>query len=354
MSATDASTVAVTAAVPVRPRTTVNLLKDTDLTRSQMLRVLDTAGALKAEKAAGAERPQLSGRNIAIVFQKPSTRTRSAFEIAAHDEGAGSTFIDPVSSHMGESESIRDTAEVLGRLYDGIAFRGFEHATVEEIAEFAGVPVWNALTDAWHPTQALADILTIREHTTKRTLRETSVCFVGDGRNNVARSLLTACAIIGIDVRIAAPRELWPDAETVATATALAARSDGAVTITEDPSAGTSGADFVYTDVWVSMGEAEEIWDRRVRLLRPYRVDTALIESTGNPDTAFLHCLPSIHNTSTSVGARIQKKYGLDGAEVTDEVFCSSRSRVLEQAGNRVHTIKAVMLASLRPVGSED
>jgi ornithine carbamoyltransferase len=323
-----------------------HLLKDSDLSKAEVMDLLDLAGQLKIEKLTGNETPRLVDRNVALIFEKQSTRTRSAFEVAAHDQGAGSTFIDPSSSHMGSTESVEDTARVLGRMYDGIAFRGFHQSTVDELARCAGVPVWNALTDSWHPTQSLADLLTMREHSPK-PLDEISVCFVGDGHNNVARSLMTMGAIAGVDVRIATPRELAPDAATVSAAERLAALSGGRVTVTDDVAAGTRGADYIYTDVWVSMGDPDTVWSERVALLRPYRVDSVLMASTGNPATQFLHCLPSIHDTTTTAGEQLSEKYGLDGVEVSDDVFRSAQSRVFDQAENRMHTIKALMVRSL-------
>jgi ornithine carbamoyltransferase len=331
------------------PRVTslTHLLRDTDLSKTQFLALLDSAAALKQEKRAGRSTLRLSGKNIAVIFEKPSTRTRSAFEVALNDLGAGCTYMDSASSHLGSAESFEDTAKVLGRFFDGIAYRGFEQSSIDEISQYAGVPVWNALTDQWHPTQALADVLTMRENS-RGPLEEVSVAFLGDGRNNVARSLLTSAAILGMDVRIGAPAALQPDAETVATARRLADASGAHVLITDDVDACVRGADFLYTDVWVSMGEGQEQWDERIPLLRPYRVDAQLMQRTGNPETRFLHCLPSIHDRHTDLGRTLYEKYGLDGAEVSDEVFRSTASLVYAEAENRMHTIKAVLLASLQ------
>ena len=323
-----------------------HLLKDSDLSPSDAVALLDLACELRSEKVTHREVPRLGGTNIALIFEKQSTRTRSAFEVAAHDQGAGSTFIDPSSSHMGGTESVEDTARVLGRMYDGIAFRGFAQSTVEALAKYSGVPVWNALTDEWHPTQALADLLTMRDHS-DGSLESVSVCFVGDGHNNVARSLMTMGALVGLDVRIASPQQLAPDADSVADAVRLAAMSGGNVSVTTDVREGVRGADFIYTDVWVSMGDPQTVWDDRVALLRPYRVDMELMRSTGNPHTGFMHCLPSIHDASTTTGRILKEKYGLDGVEVSDEVFHSTRSIVFDQAENRMHTIKALILTSL-------
>jgi ornithine carbamoyltransferase len=323
-----------------------SLLKETDLERKEFLAFLDLAADLKRERAAGTERVMLAGRHIALVFAKNSTRTRCAFEVAAADQGARVTFIGPDGSHLGREETVRDTARVLGRLYDGIGFRGFGQDTVEELAAYAGVPVWNALTDDWHPTQMLADVLTMTEHQ-DGPLEDIAYCYTGDGRNNVARSLLVTGALLGMDVRIAAPKELQPPPELIATARALARHSGAQVTITDDAHQGVEGAGFVYTDVWMSMGEAEEGWAKRVELLLPYRVSADLMAATGRTDSRFMHCLPSIHNTDTTLGARVNYRFGLDGIEVTEQVFESPASIVFDQSENRMHTIKAVLVAAL-------
>jgi ornithine carbamoyltransferase len=322
------------------------LLKVLDLTKAQFLALTTSATDLKTAKAQGTEFPRMIGRNIALVFEKSSTRTRCAFEVAAHDQGAHVTYMGPEGSHIGREESIRDTARVLGRMFDGIEFRGFAQDTVEQLADHSGVPVWNGLTDSWHPTQMLADILTMTEHR-PGPIEEIAYCFLGDGRNNVARSLLVTGALLGMDVRIAAPRALWPPEDVVATARRLAATSGARVLVTDDVEQGVAGVDFAYTDVWVSMGESDERWNTRIPLLLPYRVTDELMAATGNPDTKFLHCLPSVHDRSTQLGARLFEQHGLDGAEVTDEVFESPRSLVFDQAENRLHTIKAVMVAAL-------
>ena len=321
------------------------LLKEADLSKDEFLRLVADAASLKAAKRAGTELPLLTGRTIALVFQKASTRTRCAFEVAAHDQGAHVTYLGPEGSHLGTEESVEDTARVLGRLYDGIEFRGFDQSTVEQIADAAGVPVWNGLTDQWHPTQMLADVLTMTEHH-DGPLDEVVLCFLGDGRN-VARSLLVTGALLGLDVRIAAPRDLWPPEDVVALAQGLAAGSGARLTVTEDSASGCAGADFLYTDVWVSMGEAPEIWDKRVPLLLPYRLTSELLVSTGKATTRVLHCLPAVHDRSTALGQRLFDAFGLDGAEVTDEVFRSAASVVFDQAENRLHTIKAVLLRGL-------
>ncbi|MCX2951466.1 ornithine carbamoyltransferase [Lentzea sp. NEAU-D7] len=323
-----------------------SLLKELDLTKEKFLDLVSQARGLKRAKASGVEHPVLTGKNIALVFEKSSTRTRCAFEVAAHDQGAHVTYLDPTGSHMGREESIPDTAKVLGRMFDAIEFRGFAQDTVETLAEHAGVPVWNGLTDSWHPTQMLADVLTMTENSTDR-VEDISFAFVGDGHNNVARSLLVTGALLGMDVRIAAPAALQPPADVIAKAHELAATSGARVLVTDDPEQAVAGVDFIYTDVWVSMGDSPEAWDTRVPLLTPYRVTAELMKATGNPGTKFLHCLPSIHDRTTTVGRRVHDQYGLDGAEVTDEVFSSPASVVFDQAENRLHTIKAVIVAGL-------
>ncbi|GGU50590.1 ornithine carbamoyltransferase [Lentzea flava] len=322
------------------------LLKELDLTKEKFLDLVSRARALKRAKASGTEHQLLKGKNIALVFEKSSTRTRCAFEVAAHDQGAHVTYLDPTGSHMGREESVPDTAKVLGRMFDAIEFRGFAQDTVEELADHAGVPVWNGLTDSWHPTQMLADVLTMIEHH-DGPVENISFAFVGDGHNNVARSLLVTGALLGMDVRVAAPLSLWPPAEVTEKANELATASGARVRVTTDPEEAVAGADFVYTDVWVSMGDPDEVWDSRVAELTPYRVTSGLMKATGNPDVKFLHCLPSIHDRSTTVGRRVYEKYGLDGAEVADEVFSSPASIVFDQAENRLHTIKAVIVAGL-------
>ncbi|GAA4950333.1 ornithine carbamoyltransferase [Nonomuraea thailandensis] len=323
-----------------------SLLTPTGLGRAGFLAMLDLAAEPKEAKRAGRERPALTGRNIALVFEKNSTRTRCAFEVAAYDQGAHVTYLGPSGSHLGKEESVADTARVLGALYDGIEFRGLAQETVEELARHAGVPVWNGLTDEWHPTQMLADVLTMREHR-PGGIEAISCCFVGDGRGNIARSLLVTGAMLGMDVRIAAPAGLRPP-EALVKEAEHAARSSGArVTVTGDLPAALDGADFVYTDVWVSMGEADAEWDRRVPLLTPYRVTPEVMAATGRPGTRFLHCLPAVHDTTTELGRRIHRRYGPAGAEVSDEVFASAASVVFQQAENRMHTIKALLVTAL-------
>jgi ornithine carbamoyltransferase len=323
-----------------------SLLTVTDLGKDGFLAMLDRAAALKEARRAGRERPVLVGRNIALVFEKNSTRTRCASEVAAHDQGAHVTYLGPSGSHLGTEESIADTARVLGAMFDGIEFRGFGQDTVEELARHAGVPVWNGLTDQWHPTQMLADILTMREHHIG-DLEAISYCFTGDGRSNVARSLLITGAMLGMDVRIAAPGPLAPPQELVQQAEDLARASGARVMVTDDLTAGLDGAAFVYTDIWVSMGEADTEWDRRVPMLIPYRVTAAAMAATGRSDTKFMHCLPAVHDNTTALGRRVRQRYGLDGAEVTDAVFASPASLVFQQAHNRLHTIKALLVTAL-------
>ena len=323
------------------------LLKELDLDKKEFVSLLDLAAELKREKLTGYERRRLTRKNIALIFEKASTRTRCAFEVAALDQGAHVTYLGPEGSHIGRDESIADTARVLGRMYDGIEFRGFAQATVATLADHSGVPVWNGLTDDWHPTQMLADVLTMREHH-DGPLEQIAYCFLGDGRNNVARSLLVTGALLGMDVRICAPAQLQPPPDVVATARRLADGSGARITITDEPLVAVQGVDFVYTDVWVSMGESDEEWDRRVPLLRPYAVTPELMASSGKATTKFLHCLPSVHDASTELGRRVRDRFGLVGAEVTDEVFESPASIVFDQAENRMHTIKAVMVAAYR------
>jgi ornithine carbamoyltransferase len=323
-----------------------SLLTEAGLGRDLFLELVDLAAELKAARQEGREVPRLKGKNIALIFEKASTRTRCAFEVAAADQGAMSTYLGPDGSHIGREESIADTAQVLGRLYDGIEFRGFAQETLDELATYAGVPVWNGLTDQWHPTQMLADVLTIRE-TVSDKLGDIVWTYVGDGRNNVARSILVTGAMLGMDVRIAAPSALQPPQDVQDMAVELARASGGQTRVTDDAVSAVAGADAVYTDVWVSMGEADSVWDERVALLGPYRVTPELMAESGKSTTRFMHCLPSIHNERTELGRRIYDRYGLRGAEVTDEVFTSRASVVFQQAENRMHTIKAVLVASL-------
>ena len=323
-----------------------HFLKLLDYTPEEIAWLLDLSARLKEEKKSGRERPRLAGKNIALVFEKTSTRTRCAFEVAAYDQGAHVTYLDPAGSQLGKKESIRDTARVLGRMYDGIEYRGFSQERVEELARHAGVPVWNGLTDAFHPTQALADLLTMREHA-GRPLSEIAFAFLGDGRNNVANSLLVAAAKMGMDFRVVAPAALQPADALQRTVAPIAETSGARITVTSAVAEGVRGCDFLYTDVWVSMGEPESVWEERIRLLAPSRVDGAALAATGNPRCKFLHCLPAFHDRHTEIGEAIYRRFGLEAMEVTDEVFESPASIVFDQAENRLHTIKAILIATL-------
>lgn len=308
--------------------------------------LLKLSADLKAAKYAGTEQPMLRGKEIALIFEKDSTRTRVGFEVAAHDQGATVTYLGPAGSHIGHKESIKDTARVLGRVYDAIEYRGFGQAVVETLAQWSGVPVYNGLTDQFHPTQILADLLTMREHSEK-PLREIAFCFLGDTGNNMGDSLLIGAAKLGMDVRLCGPASLWPEQAIVDEASALARDSGARILLTEDVAAGVKGCDFLYTDVWVSMGEPESVWAERIRLLLPYQVNAQAMALSGNPRARFMHCLPAFHNTETEVGAQIERLHGISAMEVTDEVFESPASIVFDQAENRMHTIKAVLVATL-------
>lgn len=323
-----------------------HFLKELDFTAVEWGSLLELAAELKAAKKAGREEQRLVGKNIALIFEKTSTRTRCSFEVAAYDQGARVTYLDPSGSQMGHKESVADTARVLGRFYDGIEFRGKEQAHVETLAELSGVPVWNGLTDQWHPTQMLADQLTMIEHSGK-PIQQIAFAYLGDARNNVANSLLISAALMGMDVRMVAPTQLQPETEIIDAAHDLAATSGARITITDDPTTGVAGVDFLYTDVWVSMGEPKEVWDERINLLRPYQINQALVHATGNPNVKFLHCLPAFHDRNTTIGQDIYTKTGMDGLEVTDDVFESPLNAAFDQAENRMHTIKAVMVATL-------
>ncbi|MGH9047295.1 MAG: ornithine carbamoyltransferase, partial [Acidimicrobiales bacterium] len=322
------------------------LLKDTDLSKEEFVALLDLAAELRAERRRGGEKPRLLGRNVALLFEKTSTRTRISFQLAAGEQGAQSVYLGGGETQLGEKESIADTARFLGRLFDGIEYRGGAQANVDQLGAHAGVPVWNGLTDRWHPTQTLADVLTMRDHT-DRPLETLSLCYLGDARNNTANSLLVTAAQLGIDARFAAPESLSPDAEIRSIAERLAAVSGARLTITPDVSAAVSGVDFVYTDVWLSMGEPAEAWDERIDLLLPYQVNASVLEATGNPTVKFMHCLPAFHDAATAVTRRIEASRGITELEVTDEVFESACSIVFDQAENRFHTIKALMVATL-------
>lgn len=317
-------------------------------TQREIMYLLDLARDLKRAKYAGTERQLLRGKNIALIFEKTSTRTRCAFEVAAHDQGAATTYIEPSSSQIGHKESMKDTARVLGRMYDGIEYRGSSQQIVQQLADYAGVPVFNGLTDEYHPTQMLADVLTMRENSPK-PLGEISYAFVGDGRNNVSNSLLLIGAKLGMDVRIAAPTPLQPAADLQERCREYAASSGAKITVTADVKKAIEGVDFLYTDIWVSMGEPIESWGERVDMLMPYQVNSQMVKDTNNPDVKFLHCLPAFHNTETRVGAEVAKQYPhlANGIEVTEDVFESDINLAFEEAENRVHTIKAVLVASL-------
>ncbi|MER5423751.1 ornithine carbamoyltransferase [Streptosporangium roseum] len=324
-----------------------SFLKELDLTPEEFTFLLRLSADLKAAKYAGNEDPRLTGKNIALIFEKTSTRTRCAFEVGAHDQGAHVTYLDPSGSQMGHKESVKDTARVLGRMFDAIEYRGSKQAYIEELAAYSGVPVWNGLTDEWHPTQMLADMLTMQEHSDK-PLHDVSYAYLGDARNNMGHSLLVTGAMLGMDVRMVAPKDLWPDEKTVVKpARDLAKRTGATVTVTDDVNKGVKGVDFLYTDVWVSMGEPKEVWDERIKLLMPYQVNAAVVKATGNPEVKFMHCLPAFHNRETRVGEDLFEKTGYDALEVTEEVFESPRSIVFDQAENRLHTIKAIMVATL-------
>ncbi len=323
-----------------------SFLKLLDFAPREILFLLDLSEDLKAAKYAGYEQPRLKGKNIALIFEKSSTRTRTSFEVAAHDQGAHVTYLGPSGSQIGHKESMKDTARVLGRIYDGIEYRGFAQTTVEELAEYAGVPVWNGLTNEFHPTQILADILTMREHSTK-PLTEIAYCYLGDARNNMGNSLMVGGCKLGMDVRLCAPENLWPEADLVETCREIARQTGARLTLTDDVAMGVKGVDYLHTDVWVSMGEPDSVWAERIELLKPYQVNIDVLKLTGNADVRFMHCLPSFHNRETRIGEEIFQKFGLDGMEVTDDVFESEHSIVFDQAENRLHTIKAVMVATL-------
>ncbi len=317
-----------------------------DYTPQEIRFLLDLGFSLKKAKYSGTEVSHLRGKNIALIFEKSSTRTRCAFEVAAMDQGAGVTYLGPSGSQIGHKESMKDTARVLGRMYDGIEYRGFGQTIVEELAKHAGVPVWNGLTNEFHPTQVLADLMTMMEHSHK-PLEEMKFCYLGDARNNMANSLMVGAAKVGMDFRAAAPASVQPEASLTQTCRNIAAETGGKISITEDVNEAVKDADFLYTDVWVSMGEAVEVWEERIRLLKAYQVNQDVIKATGNPDVKFLHCLPAFHNRETIVGEEIYQKFGLDGLEVSEAVFESERSIVFDEAENRMHSIKAILVATL-------
>ncbi|OED42898.1 ornithine carbamoyltransferase [Endozoicomonas sp. (ex Bugula neritina AB1)] len=330
-----------------------HFLKLLDFTTAEIDQMLRKAAELKAAKRNNTEQQFLKGLNIALIFEKASTRTRCAFEVACFDQGAQVTYIGG-GSQMGSKETVKDTARVLGRMYDGIEFRGHKHQHVEELAEFSGVPVWNGLTDDWHPTQVLADFLTMLEHNKGKQLKGMKLCYLGDGRNNVANSLMVGSAKMGVDFRIAAPAGYFPDPKLVEQCQKVALKSGAKITLTESVEEAVKDCDFLYTDVWVSMGEPMDAWNERVRLMTPYQVNSAVMEQTGNPDTKFLHCLPAFHNDETTIGKEIADTFGLNGLEVTEDVFESDASIVFDQAENRMHTIKAVMVETLGKIPSKE
>lgn len=323
-----------------------NFVKELDFTAEELRYLLALSAQLKAASYAGTEQQRLTGKNIALIFEKTSTRTRCAFEVAAYDQGAHVTYLGPEGSQIGHKESMKDTARVLGRMFDGIEYRGFGQDVVEELAAYAGVPVYNGLTDEFHPTQMLADMLTMQEHAEK-PLSQIAYCYVGDARFNTGNSLMIIGSKLGMDVRICAPRSLWPDPALVETAQGLAKENGGSLLLTDDVGQAVSGVDFLCTDVWVSMGEEKSAWKERIQVLQPYQVNMNMIERTGNPAVKFMHCLPAFHDRNTKVGEQIYEEFGLDALEVTDEVFESPHSVVFDEAENRMHTIKAVLVATL-------
>jgi ornithine carbamoyltransferase len=323
-----------------------NFLKLLDFTPDEITYLLQLAASLKKAKYDGNEEQLLKGKNIALIFEKTSTRTRCAFEVAAYDQGAHITYLGPTGSQIGVKESMKDTARVLGRMYDGIEYRGFAQSIVEELGKYAGVPVWNGLTDEFHPTQILADFLTIQEHVNK-PLNKVKLCYMGDARNNMGNSLMVGSAKMGIDFRAAAPKQFQPDENLIKICQGVANETGARITITDNLDIALKDVDFIYTDVWVSMGEANSAWNERINLLKPYQVNKMALLKTGNPEVKFLHCLPAYHNRETKTGEEIYQKFGLDGIEVTEEVFESKASIVFDEAENRMHTIKAVMVATL-------
>lgn len=324
-----------------------NFLKLLDFTPKEIQFLLDLSADLKKAKYAGTEQKKLLGKNIALIFEKASTRTRCAFEVAAFDQGAQVSYIGPSGSQIGQKESMKDTARVLGRMYDGIEYRGFGQEIVEELGTHAGVPVWNGLTNEFHPTQILADFLTMLEHGRGKQLHQMSFAYLGDARNNMGNSLMVGAAKMGMDIRLVAPKQFWPEEALVATCQAIAKQTGAKITLTENVAEGVKGCDYLYTDVWVSMGEAADAWDQRVALMTPYQVNMDVIKQTGNPHVKFMHCLPAFHNDETTIGKEVSEKYGMKGLEVTEEVFESEYSIVFDEAENRMHTIKAVMVATL-------
>lgn len=317
-----------------------------DFSSKEIRFLLDLSAELKKAKYSGVEQQRLIGKNIALIFEKSSTRTRCAFEVAAYDQGANVTYLGPSGSHMGAKESMKDTARVLGRMYDGVQYRGFGQHIVETLAQYAGVPVWNGLTDQFHPTQVLADLLTMTEHSDK-PLSAIKAAYLGDARNNMANSLLIGAAKMGMDFRVIAPKSLWPNTKLVGEVKTIASQTGATILVSDDMDQGLRGCDFLATDVWVSMGESDDVWKERINLLKPYQVNQAALEKTGNANVKFLHCLPAFHNRETDIGEKIYQRFGLEAMEVTEAVFESDASIVFDEAENRIHTIKAVMVATL-------
>ncbi|WP_117236113.1 ornithine carbamoyltransferase [Vibrio maerlii] len=324
-----------------------NFLKLLDFNPKEIQFLIDLSVDLKKAKYAGTEQRRLVGKNIALIFEKASTRTRCAFEVAAFDQGAQVSYIGPSGSQIGHKESMKDTARVLGRMYDGIEYRGYGQEIVEELGEHAGVPVWNGLTNEFHPTQILADFLTMLEHGKGKLLHEITFAYLGDARNNMGNSLMVGAAKMGMEIHMVAPKQFWPEQDLIDQCLAIAEKTGAKLVFTEDVQEGVKGCDYLYTDVWVSMGESEQAWDERVALMKPYQVNMDVIKATENPNVKFMHCLPAFHNDETTVGKEVAEKYGMNGLEVTDEVFESDYSIVFDEAENRMHTIKAVMVATL-------
>ncbi|AWX16205.1 ornithine carbamoyltransferase [Mergibacter septicus] len=324
-----------------------HFLRLMDFTPKEIHHLLQLSADLKRAKYSGTEQPRLKGKNIALIFEKTSTRTRCAFEVAAFDQGANVSYIGPSGSQIGHKESMKDTARVLGRMYDGIQYRGYGQHLVETLAQYAGVPVWNGLTDEFHPTQILADFLTMLEHGKGKRLDQMKLAYLGDARNNMGNSFVEGAALTGLDLRLVAPQQFFPEQQLLDEVAEMAKKTGAKITCTEDITAGIEGVDFIYTDIWVSMGEAESEWEKRIALMRPYQVNSALLAKTNNPEVKFMHCLPSFHDENTSIGKKMAEKYGMSGLEVTDDVFESDASIVFDQAENRMHTIKAVMVATL-------
>ncbi|MGC7561221.1 ornithine carbamoyltransferase [Pasteurella sp. PK-2025] len=324
-----------------------HFLRLMDFTPKQIQFLLDLSIELKKAKYSGTEQPRLKGKNIALIFEKTSTRTRCAFEVAAYDQGANVSYIGPSGSQIGHKESMKDTARVLGRMYDGIQYRGYGQELVEILAQYSGVPVWNGLTDDFHPTQILADFLTMLEHGEGKRLNQMKMAYLGDARNNMGNSFVEGAALMGLDLRLVAPKAYWPEQKLLDEVAEMAKKTGAKITCTENVEEGVKEVDFLYTDIWVSMGEPEEAWEQRINLMKPYQVNKALLAKTGNPKVKFMHCLPAFHDENTTIGKQMAEKYGMNGLEVTDEVFESDASIVFDEAENRMHTIKAVMVATL-------